>query len=844
MVKKRGLKKLFVVLLNIVLLVQLLNIGLFLNPKKAKAANCGGGTPCNCGDTVTTDYTLTSDMVCTDHGLVVGANGITIDGNNHTITGDRDYWEYGIYNSGGYDNVTIKNLTVENFDTGIYFNDSTGSTIENATANDNFNAGIYFYSSSSNNTLTGNIVSNSFKGIFLKFSSSNILTGNIANDNYIGIYLLYSSSNTLTGNTMANNRINLDVGSNDADYNNTIDTTNLVEGKPVYYLYNHSDEIYDSNVIGDIGMFWCISCDNITVKNATLSPNNPAGVYFRNTTNSFIENVTANGNANAGIYFYSSSYNTLTGNIASNNSSYGIYFSDSSTNNTLTSNIASDNSAYGIRFSSDSFNNTLTENLFLFNRKDIYSSSNTYLSNILSHNLESNMMIFNDVERSKNLNDTVSFGISMFDIRGNNCPTCFYDISVSPSDTVSVTKTDNDLSGSFQVAKPGTYSLIAKITDSNNNLSERRYLFFVGSTDSKTTRYYLRGTNPTHGQPAGSDAKALLLSSPSQEEKWSCSGWVQNSPDELLNYPLGILEEVDLNSWYKTDADGYMGIERFVTYSNTMDISLSVSAAADYTWLNRNFSNIDWVMDYLISWYWLSLKLGDSEPFWRTIPSQPSYADFTYSYTTTPAIKSISNENIIILSATTDSVGSNNYSVVLENPLSTAHSTYLTLPDVKRPFINALSQITAAGKNTLTVHLLANETKTLNSVNMEIIPSEGSVTVNIDTWLTSDDYYRKWTEEGSSSNITTQHTIGDLETNTSYLLLIDGIITDVLQSNDAGGVSFTYDQGYSTKTFELYAGSLLPETGADNAKLQKANNINNIISYLWQELLSWLRIKP
>jgi len=42
-----------------------------------------------CGDTITTDTTLDSDLVnCPNNGIVIGANNITLDLNGHTIDGD------------------------------------------------------------------------------------------------------------------------------------------------------------------------------------------------------------------------------------------------------------------------------------------------------------------------------------------------------------------------------------------------------------------------------------------------------------------------------------------------------------------------------------------------------------------------------------------------------------------------------------------------------------------------------------------------------------------------------------------------------------------------------------
>ncbi len=113
--------------------------GLFLiNLENIKAANCGDtdsdgvtDATCACGDTVigAADYTYTlpDNLTCTGHGLVVGANNITIDGDNHTIDGDDGSVDYGINNSGGYDNVSVLDLVISDFNKGIYFSNSTGT---------------------------------------------------------------------------------------------------------------------------------------------------------------------------------------------------------------------------------------------------------------------------------------------------------------------------------------------------------------------------------------------------------------------------------------------------------------------------------------------------------------------------------------------------------------------------------------------------------------------------------------------------------------------------------------------------------------------------------------------
>jgi len=44
-------------------------------------------------------------------------------------------------------------------------------------------------------------------------------------------------------------------GDTDSDFDNNIDTSNLVDGKPIYYLIKDSDTTYDSS--SNAGTFYC-----------------------------------------------------------------------------------------------------------------------------------------------------------------------------------------------------------------------------------------------------------------------------------------------------------------------------------------------------------------------------------------------------------------------------------------------------------------------------------------------------------------------------------------------------------------------------------------------------------
>jgi len=317
----------------------------------------------------------------------ITASNVTFDGQGNTIDGLDAANTYGVYvynSTTAQTNVTVQNLNLTDWYYGIYYGNSQNGSIVNNTAISNI-FGIYLYVSS-NNTLSNNTVNSNNYGIYINMDSNyNNISNNTANSNGVfGIILQSSSKNTISKNTMTSNvhSFHLD-GGQDSHFNNTIDITNTVDGKPVYYIKSGSNTTYDSS--SNAGIFYCIWCDNITIKDLIFTKNG-YGVFFWKTSNSKIENVNAISNS-YGIRLVYSSNNIIANNTASGPyQTFGIILLSSS-NNTLINNTAWSNSG-GILLTSSS-SNTLNNNTANSNGDGIsldFSNNNNISNNTASSN--------------------------------------------------------------------------------------------------------------------------------------------------------------------------------------------------------------------------------------------------------------------------------------------------------------------------------------------------------------------------------------------------------------------------------------------------------------------------
>ncbi len=288
------------------------------------------------------------------------ADGITLEGFSATNSGSQPSLnaDAGINIISDY-NILLNNTANSNNFSGIYLNYSKNNVLRNNTASNNKYAGINLYSSS-NNILSANSanLNKDFGIILYPFSNNNTMSGSDAYDNGVGIFLGNSNNNSMSNNKMLDNHYNFGVES-DSSYNNDINISNTVNGKPIYYLQGASDAVYNAKT--NAGTFYCINCNNITVKDLTLA-NNMYGIVFWNADNSKLENINASNNIYGISLISSSSNNTLGINIANSNYNYGIVLFQNSNNNTLSGNNISNNGKGIYLYNSN--NNSIYNNFF------------------------------------------------------------------------------------------------------------------------------------------------------------------------------------------------------------------------------------------------------------------------------------------------------------------------------------------------------------------------------------------------------------------------------------------------------------------------------------------------
>src|SRR3990170_1221468 len=188
-------------------------------------------------------YTLTGDI---SDPLVVERDNIVVDGAGHVLEGAGAGRGISLT---GRSNITIKNITIREFDFGIDLWNSSGNTIS-ANAIANTSTGIYLVSRSDSNSVSANNIANNQWGISLTGASNNSISANNMANNDVGISLAGGSNNSISVNNITNNNVYGIYIS--FSLNNNISANNIANNTWGIYIYASSNNtICHNNLVGN-----------------------------------------------------------------------------------------------------------------------------------------------------------------------------------------------------------------------------------------------------------------------------------------------------------------------------------------------------------------------------------------------------------------------------------------------------------------------------------------------------------------------------------------------------------------------------------------------------------------
>lgn len=157
----------------------------------------------SCGQTVTeenTTLTLNEDLLgCEGDGIIVDADGVTINLGGHSIVGLRKERTAGIRVRGA-NNVTITNGTVASFERGIYLTDVEDANITEVSVNSNRYEGLLAYQSKRVLVEDSVFMQNTRAAIWI-YDTDAELVGNLGQDNPNRTFYLSGGRVGMSNNT-------------------------------------------------------------------------------------------------------------------------------------------------------------------------------------------------------------------------------------------------------------------------------------------------------------------------------------------------------------------------------------------------------------------------------------------------------------------------------------------------------------------------------------------------------------------------------------------------------------------------------------------------------------------
>ncbi len=345
-----------------------------------------GATPVTktvfCGQKITQSIIVNNNLGdCLGHGLIVGADKITIDLNGKTIDGKA--LGAAILNN-GFDSVTIKNGRLTDYDYGVMLNNGAklnivegvtvdltqdaaialghgtfpedpalapsepvpgfqsgvdGNILRSNTLVSN-KRGVWLLNGAKDNLVHGNLIGNSSDdSVWIERANQNLVEGNsIQASSGAGVLLEGAVDNTVRENSLVDVSVGVLVGATTQGPTVGIESTgNRVEGNTVSDSAGPALEIDTSSgnqlIDNTATLVSSAAIDlfhgNYNVIRGNEVGGNKAGISLKNSSGNLIEGNDASDSEGTGIDLQSQSFsNTLLNNVSSDNVGGGIYIGD------------------------------------------------------------------------------------------------------------------------------------------------------------------------------------------------------------------------------------------------------------------------------------------------------------------------------------------------------------------------------------------------------------------------------------------------------------------------------------------------------------------------------------
>jgi parallel beta-helix repeat protein len=269
--------------------------------------------------------------------------GIHLDSSNENFLIDNTITssDEGLSLGDSHRNTVSKNSFLESSTYGFSAYDSEDNIIEDNLASDNYH-GFHLFGSD-NTYIANNSISNCDFGIYMHTTSDTRVLDNQIDLTTVGVYLTSTMNTNASGNVMIGNGIVVEGGERESWQSLMIDSTNTVNGKPVYFVKNENSV----HVPSGYGQIIITAGSGIYVENSEISDTSSA-IQVGHASNVFVLNNTISSNGWNGVRFESVRHGYVNDNILVDNGKLGIsvWLSDDVK---ISRNYIADHSLYGVK---------------------------------------------------------------------------------------------------------------------------------------------------------------------------------------------------------------------------------------------------------------------------------------------------------------------------------------------------------------------------------------------------------------------------------------------------------------------------------------------------------------